>query len=253
MKSRFLSIAAVAAVVLMAGAAIANLTNSKLTVKADTPNPVGAWFGIARPCPADPKTDSPDHAAFCQTVCGTCPLIPGALPPEVPMMPTLLADTTVIADDAGEIGRYHTTAHGKWQTNSSSSVVQLPGKTRFEATFFWLQGFAPPSDPGSLADVVGQLGGTCCFAASVRPRFVTFFDEKDPDRMVGFIQPYIFPFVDPASGLVKVNPASAGDTFSGNHIPATGLDAIGITLPPCTPQNGCLATYHFVIRRIKAQ
>jgi len=253
MKLSVVSLVKIAGVLVLGTIAVANLTNTKLKVKADTPNPVGAWFGIARPCPADPTTDSPDHAAFCKTVCGDCPLIPGALPPEVPMMPTLLGDGTVLADDAGEIGRYHTTAHGKWQTNASSSVVQVAGKTRFEATFFWLQGFAPQAAPGSLADVIGQLGGTCCFAASVRPRFVTFFDPTDPDRMLGYIQPYIFPFVDPASGLVKVNPASAADTFAGNHIPLTSVDPFAGALPPCTPQNGCLATYHFVIRRIKAQ
>src|SRR5689334_17535360 len=80
--------------------------------KAAAPSAVGAWFGIARPCPADAATDSPTHVALCQAVCGTCTSIPGTLPPEVPMMPTLLADGTVLADDAGEIVRYHTTAHG---------------------------------------------------------------------------------------------------------------------------------------------
>jgi hypothetical protein len=97
------------------------------------------------------------------------------------------------------------------------------------------------------------LGGTCCFAASVRPRFVTFFDPADPDRMMGFIQPYAFPFVNPETGLVRTNPPAANDPFSGNHIPATAVDPVGAALPACTPANGCLGTYHFVIRRIKAQ
>jgi hypothetical protein len=169
------------------------------------------------------------------------------------MMPTLLADGTVLADDAGEINRYHTTAHGKWATNRDPAVLQLPGRDRFEATFFWLQSGPPPSEPGSISDLVGRLGGTCCFAASIRPRFVTFFDPSDPDRMMGFIQPYAFPFVDPATGLVRVNPALPNDEYSGNHIPQTGLDPVGGALPPCTTENGCLGTYHFVIRRIKAQ
>ena len=251
--SRLKSFLAVAGVTAIGAVVLTTLTNTTTMVKAQAPNPVGAWFGIARPCPADPVTDSPDHAAFCQTVCGTCPNIPGVLPPEVPMMPTLLGDGTVLADDAGEIGRYHTTAHGKWQTNNDSSVVQLPGKQRFEATFFWLGSVAPAADPGSTADVIGQLGGTCCFSNGVRPRFVTYFDPSDPDRMIGFIQPYAFPFVDPATGLVKTNPPSSSDTFAGNHIPLKGLDPLGGALPACSPANGCLGTYHFVIRRVKAQ
>jgi hypothetical protein len=251
MKKQLALIAATAAATLGLIGVVTLVSNSKLVVKAQAPTPIGAWFGIARPCPAA-ADDSPDHAAFCQTVCGACPNIPGTLPPEVPMMPTLLADGTVLADDAGEIPRYHTTAHGKWTTNTDSSVVQVAGKTRFEATFFWLQSVPPQGAPGSLTDVVGQLGGTCCFAAGARPRFVTFFDPADPDRMAGFIQPYVFPFVDPATGLVKVNPASASDGFAGNHVPAKGLDPLA-PLPACAPQNGCLGTYHFVIRRIKAQ
>jgi hypothetical protein len=230
--------------------AVTFLLNTIPSIKAQAPNPVGAWFGIARPCPADAKTDSPDHTAFCTTVCGTCPNIPGTLPPEVPMMPTLLGDGTVLADDAGEIARYHTTAHGKWQTNTATTVVQVTGRQRFEATFFWLQSFAPPGDTGSLVDVVGQLGGTCCFGAGVRPRFVTFFDPADPDRMQGFIQPYIFPFVDPATGLIKTDPNT--DPYAGNHLPLKAVDPFASQLPPCSPANGCLGTYHFVIRRIKA-
>jgi hypothetical protein len=248
--SRVKSILATAGLAALGAVAIATFINTKTVVKAQAPNPVGAWFGIARPCPTDPTTDSPDHAAFCQTICGTCPGIPGALPPEVPMMPTLLGDGTVVADDAGEIGRYHTTAHGKWQTNTDSSVLQLAGKQRFEATFFWLQSFAPTSDPGSLGDVIGKLGGTCCFGGGARPRFVTFFDPTDPDRMQGFIQPYLFPFVDPKTGLVLVNPPT--NAYNGNHIPLSSVDPL-VTLPPCTPANGCLGTYHFVIRRIKPQ
>jgi len=244
-----LAITAVAALCVLA---LGTLTDTKLVVKAQSPNPVGAWFGIARPCPADPATESQLHIDFCKTVCGACPNIPGTLPPEVPMMPTLLGDGTVLADDAGEIARYHTTAHGKWATNTDSSVVQVPGRQRFEATFFWLGSAAPQGATGSLEDEIGQLGANCCFANGVHPRFVTFFDPADPDRMMGFIQPYAFPFVDPASGLVKVNPASASDGFASNHIPATGIDPM-ITLPSCTPGNGCLGTYHFVIRRIKPQ
>lgn len=252
MKTRILSIAGTAVLGLAAVTAVSIRVSNKVKVEAQSPNPVGAWFGIARPCPADPATDSPLHADFCKTVCGTCPSVPGALPPEVPMMPTLLADGTVIADDAGEIGRYHTTAHGKWSTNTDPSVVQIAGRQRFEATFFWLQSAPPPADAGSLTDIVGRLGGTCCFVAGIKPRFVTYFDPADPDRMMGFIQPYAFPFVNPETGLVQTNPPTADDPFAGNHIPLKAVDPMA-TLPPCSPANGCLGTYHFVIRRIKAQ
>jgi hypothetical protein len=247
-----LSLAGTSVLAALAVVGVSTLMLNRATVKAESPNPVGAWFGIARPCPADPATDSPTHAQFCQSVCGSCPSVPGALPAEVPMMPTLLGDGTVIADDSGEIGRYHTTAHGKWSTNTDPGVVQIAGRQRYEATFFWLQSAPPPGETGSLTDLVGRLGGTCCFAAGIRPRFVTYFDPADPDRMMGFIQPYAFPFVDGETGLVKTNPPTTADPFSGNHVPLKAVDPLG-TLPACTPANGCLGTYHFVIRRIKAQ
>ena len=203
-------------------------SNSK---KAD---PIGAWFGIARPCPANAVTDSPVHAAFCTAVCGACANA-GILPPEVPMMSTLLADGTVLADDAGEISLYHTTAHGKWTTSEDDGLVDRPGTQRLKATFLWL-GQTPPSS--------GVLGN------GVRPRFVTYFDPKDPDRMIGYIQPYFFPIA--AGGLVVVNPPNPLDPFAGNHIPT--IDPLVSPLPAgCDLAKGCLGTYHFVIRRVKPQ
>jgi hypothetical protein len=217
---------------------------AKKDKKAAAPSAVGAWFGIARPCPADSATDSPTHVALCQAVCGTCTSIPGTLPPEVPMMPTILADGTVIADDAGEIGRFHTTAHGNWAESKNDGLPDWQGLARFKATFFWLGSTATATEPF----------GTCCFSNSVRPRFVTYFDPADPDRMIGFIQPYAaLPFVD-AKGNVLVKAASPADTKAGNHIPDAAVDLIGKDLPAgCQNQLGCLGTYHFVIRRIKAQ
>lgn len=212
-------------------------------VAAAGPSAVGSWFGIARPCPADVQKDSPTHVAFCQAVCGTCSSIPNTLPPEVPMMPTLLADGTVIADDAGEIVRYHTTATGNWTVSENDGLPDIPGTIRYKATFFWL---------GSTAQGPTDFG-TCCFSNSVRPRFIAYFDPKDPDRLQGFIQPYASPFVDAKTGLVIVNPFSPADPKGGNHIPATQLDLIGGPLPAgCQNNLGCLGTYHFVIRRIKS-
>ena len=198
---------------------------------------VGAWFGIARPCPANPITDSPEHADFCTAVCGACPNA-GLVPPEVPMMPTLLADGTVLADDANEIGNstannYHTTAHGKWTVSEHDGLPDRRGTQRLKATFFW-------------------LGGGTQFFNSVRTRFVTYFDRDDPDRMIGFIQPYFFPFAfAPILGTVTVRPFDPLDPLAGNHIPA--MDPLAPLPAGCSPAQGCLGTYHFVIRRIKAQ
>jgi len=248
-KKSFFSIAAAVLVTMLP--ALAQNTTAELAARARTPAPaapsaVGSWFGIARPCPAKVETDSPTHVAFCQAVCGECSFIPNTLPPEVPMMPTLFADGTVIADDAGEIARYHTTATGFWTASANDGLPDFPGKVRARATFFWLGSTAKhPDDPND--------SGTCCFSNSVRPRFVTYFDPNDPDRMDGFIQPYAAPFVDANTGLVIVNPFSPSDPKAGNHVPATGLDLIGGPLPAgCQNNLGCLGTYHFVIRRIKS-
>jgi hypothetical protein len=218
--------------------------------KKNAPTPIGAWFGIARPCPANPITDSPEHADFCTSVCGACPRVtsgPFQLPAEVPMMPTLLADGTVLADDAGEIGgppgasaNYHTTAHGKWAVSEHDGLPDRPGAQRLKATFFW-------------------LGSGAIFSNSVRPRFVTYFDPKDPDRMVGYIQPHAFLIVDlsgnpvanPHFGLVNTNPFNPLDSLAGNHIPT--IDPLQPLPAGCQLDKLCLGTYHFVIRRIKAQ
>jgi hypothetical protein len=219
------------------------------------PSAVGAWFGIARPCPGDAAADSPTHLAFCQAVCGQCSSIPGTLPPEVPMMPTMLADGTVLADDAGEIGRYHTTAHGNWGVSNGDGLPDWQNLARFKATFFWLGSAFGPAQGGFPGNPVStETYGTCCFSNSVRPRFVAYFDPADPDRMIGYIQPYYFPFVDTKTGNVSVAPFNPADPKAGNHIPAAPTDPLAGALPAgCDNSKGCLGTYHFVIRRIKNQ
>lgn len=218
------------------GAAAAALTFLAMTAAGESgkPTPIGAWFGIARPCPADPAADSALHAELCQAVCGTCPSIPGALPPEVPMMPTLVSDGTVLLDDFGGVGGGHTTAHGVWIRSREETLPDGKPRQRFQASFIWLQGSPSPG--------------------VVRPRFVTYFDPKDPDRMLGYLQYYFFPLFDPATGLVIVSPASRLDPLAGDHIPAPGVDPLAMPPPEtCTQVDHCLGTYHFVIRRIKAE
>lgn len=208
----------------------------------DGPSAVGAWFGIARPCPPPAGDTSPAHAAFCTAVCGACPSVPGTLPPEVPMMPTLLADGTVLADDAGELSIYHTTAHGKWVESRNDGLPNLFGRQRFKAHFLWL----------------GQNSfGSNKLDNAVKPRFVTYFDPDDPDRMIGYIQPHFYSPVPPAfstNGIVNVVPANPADNVASDHIPA--VDPLAPLPPGCsTPATGgnCLGTYHFVIRRIKVE
>jgi hypothetical protein len=196
-----------------------------------TPNVVGAWFGIARPCPA-PVSDSTEHAALCTAVCGACPNA-GVLPPEVPLMATLETDGNMVMDDSWEISLYHTTAHGHWTPSANDGLPDRIGTDRFKGTALWL-GQTPPA--------FGLLGN------AVRVRFVTYSDPLDPDRMLGFIQPYFFPIA--AGGLVIVNPAT--DPLAGNHQPT--IDPLVSPLPAgCDLTKGCLGTYHFFIRRIAPQ
>jgi hypothetical protein len=197
-------------------------------------DPLGAWFGIARPCPASAVTDSPVHAAFCTAVCGAC-ANPNILPPEISIIPTLLADGTLLTDDALEIGLNHTTAHGAWMTSENDGLVARPGTQRLKGTFFSL-GQTPPN--------FGLLGN------GVRTRFVTYFDPKDPDRMIGYIQPYSFPIA--AGGAAVVNTPNPLDPLAGNHTPT--IDPLVSPLPAgCDLTKGCLGTYHFVIRRVRPQ
>jgi len=248
MKSVMTSLAAVGALVIGLSVNVPDVARAqnkgnekgKKGEKKEAPTPIGAWFGIARPCPPPPGDTSASHAAFCTLVCGACPNVPGTLPPEVPMMPTLLADGTVLADDAGELQVYHTTAHGKWAESKDDGLPNLFGRQRFKAHFLWL---------GQNAFGSNKLDN------AVKPRFVTYFDPEDPDRMIGYIQPHFYspgPTPFSTNGIVNVRPANPADVFSGDHIPA--VDPLAPLPTGCnTPATGgnCLGTYHFVIRRIK--
>lgn len=221
------------------GVVLNQVRGPKVTVHADDPSPVGAWWGIARPCPA--LGDDAAHAQLCQDICGACPNIPGALPPEVPMMPSILGDGNVVVNDAGSIAVFHTTAQGQWAQDSDPTVLQIAGRTRYQASFVWLQGTPDELVVRGLRPAINRQ-----FAGVARPRFVTFFDPKTPDDMQGFIQPHFFPITD-ANGIVNVLPSTT--TYESNHYPA--LNFLGPLPKGCDPSKGCLGTFHFTIHRIK--
>jgi hypothetical protein len=196
------------------------------------PGVVGAWFGIARPCPTSTTADSPDHAAFCTAICGTCANA-GILPPEIPMTATVNEDGTMIEDESGEIALYHTTGHGQWAPSLNDGLLDRAGTQRIKGTFLWM---------GQTPAFLGLLGN------AVRTRFVTYSDPLDPDRMIGYVQSYFFPIA--SGGTVNVNPPT--DPMDGNHIPS--VDPLVSPLPlGCDLSKGCLGTYHFILRRIKEQ
>lgn len=228
------------------------------------PTPVGAWFGIARPCTANPAfaglVPIPHPAVdqeFCRLACdgGDCPQANFPVP-EVTMIPTLLADGTVLADDFAAVGVSpgtathpvfgplpiggdgHTTAHGKWALLGSQRVG---GRRldRYQATFIWFQGRFP-GEPFNAASPVGFFKG------SVKPRFTTFFDKHNPDVMKGFIQPYLYPYTN-ANGIVNLQ----ADNIRPNPDPVAPLPAA------CDPADFaavpyCFGTLQFTIRRIQA-
>ena len=114
-------IAAAAAVVISVAGPIAQGPAS--------PTPIGAWFGIARPCTPGGRFPQPlgtDDQPVCQLACqgAACPRSNFPVD-EVTMIPTLLADGTVLADDFAELLDFHSTAHGKWEY---AGTVVLDGK-----------------------------------------------------------------------------------------------------------------------------
>jgi hypothetical protein len=251
MKRTVLSSALAIAVLGLGTGVILNMNSSSVTAHAqgkslsapghsDDPSPVGTWFGVARPCPVDPGGADAGHTAFCNAVCGLCPSTPGTLPPEVPMMPTIHGDGTVTVNDAGSITVFHTTAQGAWAPDPDKSQPQFPGKKRYQASFIWLQGD-------------GGQPGAAKFIGVARPRFVVYFDDDNPDNMIGYIQPHFFPITN-AAGVVNVLPSgNKGGLNVTNHYPV--LDFLAKLPPGCTPfQEGgaCFGTFHFTIHRVKA-
>ncbi|MBK9169865.1 MAG: hypothetical protein IPM24_20725 [Bryobacterales bacterium] len=146
----------------------------------------------------------------CEPGTAGCPI-----PAEIVMLPTFYADGNFIGIDSNVFVGYHSTAHGNWVNGDSDTI---------EANFVWL-----------------QSGETITsFVGAFRVRLVGKMVETDRNQMTGFIQAYFFPFVDPATQRVVLD---------NNDRPVP--DPLGQALPDgCTPQQGCLGTFNFTLRRI---
>ena len=249
-RSVLLSVFATAVLGTVVGLAVySRITDPATTVLAKGqpaagPTPVGAWFGIARPCP--PSFADADHAALCQQICNDCKAAPGALPPEVPMMPQILADGNVVVNDAGSVAVFHTTASGTYAADPDPYQPQIPGRARYQASFLWLQG--SPDKLGKVNADPNVPEVNRAFIGVARPRFVTYFDPQNPNTMFGYIQPHFFPIVNFATGLVNVLAPSIAGPLEANHL--TTINFLGPLPAGCDLTKGCLGTYHFTIHRI---
>jgi hypothetical protein len=104
--------------------AVATLVVGALSIwaKAQTsnpPTPIGPWFGIARPCTPGTRFPTPPGSVdqnVCREAClgSACPASNFPVD-EVTMIPTILADGTVLADDFAELLDHHSTAQGTWE------------------------------------------------------------------------------------------------------------------------------------------
>src|SRR5688572_22131385 len=119
-------------------------------------------------------------------------------------MASLVEGGTAHMTDAGAIQVFHTTGHGAWAPDPDPSQPQFPGNTPYPATFMWMQGNG------------GQPGQ---FIGVVRPRFVTYWDPRNPDNMIGYIQPHFFAITG-STGLVNVLTSGfKGSLDVTNHYP----------------------------------
>lgn len=204
------------------------------------PTPIGAWVGIARVCTTGSRFQPPPgsvNQSVCREACLGSACAPSVFPiDEVLMLPTLLADGTVLATDGASLLDGHSTAQGHWEFGGK---VVIDGKAfdRYQATFVWFQGRNPPD--------VDPQNPLSRFLGVVRPRFVVFFDPTSPDVMQGFIQPYLFPMTD-SQGILKMQPAS----------PFPAIDPMGNLPVRCDPgvqsTPACFGTLMFTLRRILA-
>jgi hypothetical protein len=220
---------------------LAGLTSISLKAQSVPATPIGAWFGIARPCTSGSRFQPPPGTvsqSVCREACQGGPCPPSIFPvDEVTMIPTLLADGTVLADDFAALLDGHTTAHGKWQY-TGKAMIDGKELDRYQATFIWFQGRNPTDvDPRT------PLG---LFQGVIRPRFVTYFDPTNPDTMRGFIQPYLYKMTD-NFGIVNMQPGTPIPEVDPVAPLPVGCDPFADTNPRC------FGTLTFVIRRIQAR
>ncbi len=222
---------------------VATLMVSALSIWAkaqssSTPTPVGPWFGIARPCTPGTRFPTPSGSVdqnVCREACfgSACPASNFPVD-EVTMIPTILADGTVLADDFAELLDHHSTAQGTWEYGGKA-VIGGKSYDRYQATFIW---FAPRNPPD-----IDSKNPLSVFQGVIRPRFVTFFDPADPNIMRGYIQPYVYAMTD-STGIVLMQP--------GQPFPAVDpLGRLPVTCDPTAHTNPyCAGTLQFTIRRI---
>ena len=149
----------------------------------------------------------------------------------------MLADGTVLADDFAELLDHHSTAQGRWEY-AGKAVIDGKSVDRYEATFIW---FAPRNPPDINPAVPLSI-----FNGVIRPRFVTFWDQNNPNEMKGFIQPYQYTMTD-NTGIVLMQPG----------LPWPQVDPMSrlpVTCDPTAKASNpyCLGTLTFNIRRIPA-
>jgi hypothetical protein len=165
---------------------------------------VGSWYGHAVP-------DDPSTSPFGKVV----------------MMPTFLADGTVIANDAIEWTNAHGTAHGHWVATGPNTI---------HATFIWLNLSAEKANG---------------FTGMTKVRLFGRMSPDNPDEMTGKIYPVVFPegtdalVADDADGIplgvftieqmkrIKVDPAQS--TVTG--IDLSNEPAMGMWFGRATPEN----------------
>ncbi len=235
-----LKIGAASAVLLFSIVGIASLQVNAQTTP-PVPTPIGAWFGIARPCTTNSRFPTPPGTvsqSVCKDACNGVACPTSAFPvDEVVMMPTLLADGTVLATDHASLLDHHSTGQGKWEA-AGKTVIDGKSFDRYQASFMWFQPRNPPDvDPRYPLSI---------FLGVVRPRFVMFFDQAEPDVMKGYIQPYLFAMTD-SWGIVNMLPNS----------PYPAVDPMGKLPTACDPTSKsnpyCLGTLMFVVRRVPAK
>lgn len=136
------------------------------------------------------------------------------------MTPTFFADGVFMGSDSLTFGAPHTAAHGYWART---------GRNTLRANVIFLGGDADNH-----------------FIGAFRIRYIGEIVQKD--RMEGFVNVWLFPFVDDTGAAVL-------DPETGYPIPDPLTDLGDVITDPanCRIDQGCLAVLRFVVRRIRAR